>query len=478
MKTIILPIGIIAVLLIMISSSAHAWDSEDWNPTRASHTQMAKYAIDDAKQYFPEAGEYSELLIEGANCELHELKMKDSDSIKQYCPDMEDRRKNRYVGTNPGCEHPNLIWVDALAAYKAGNKGAAYFLLGVLLHQIEDMSVPAHAQNIYHQANPTEFDNFEMMGLLNWKPDFAVVDRRNPKRDDPSAYYERGKSWCLEDAPDYKDRSAFSKTWATASDAEKELLSKCQATACLLSEWALESAMITFERENNSQPANSSTPRQVKPMAIGSGAGRIHRLGTPTSCGAEDVIRIWVNEQEVRTSVKDERDMACDTKGTITVRATVFECLKKAWKDSLLKYEDAKILDESPVMLKWTNPSEGIAEICFEATSETCEWELDDSACKELEYKTSTSSSGTCPVSPADSFTFTLPDHPERAIVRDDTKIYYTVFARVEVKGKRTITRTDGTVKTFEGLFDTQHVTVQIMVPTAPGRPDLYDIGK
>ena len=476
MKTILLCIGISAVLLVVLSTTATAWDSEDWNPTRASHSQMAEYAINESQQYFPEAGKYSKQLIEGANCEMHELKIKASDGIKRYCPNLEDRRKNRYIGTNPGCKRPDLIWADALLAYKAGRKEAAYFLFGVLLHQIQDIGVPAHAHDVYHQGSPKEFDNFEMIALSNWKPDFAAVDRKDPKYRDPSSYYKLSKSWCLEDAPDYKDRSTFSKTWILASNAERELLSKRQASACLLSEWALESAMIAFERENNSQSTKPSTSRQATLIAIGSGPGGIHRFGTPTSVGSEKVIRIWVNGKELHTSISDENDFQCGTNGAIVLRATVIECLKKSWKDYLLKYNRAKVLDESPVMLKWTNPGEGIAESQFDAISETCEWNVSDSGCKPLEYKTSIGSSGVCPVSLSDRFTFTLPGHPERAIARGDKSIRYMVSVRVNLKGKRTIQRTDGSVKTLDTI-NAETVIVTITVPTAPGRPDLHGAG-
>ncbi|MHB0912687.1 MAG: hypothetical protein ACYC2Y_04490 [Armatimonadota bacterium] len=465
--------GIIAILFIVLSVKANAWDGKDWNPTTSSHTYMAEYAVTEARQYFPEVGEYSKQLIEGANTELHELKIKPSESVKLYCADLETRRKSRYLGTNPGCDRPDLIWVDVLSAYKAGKKGSAYFLLGILLHEIEDMAAPAHAHNVYHQGNPVEFDNFEMMSLTNWKPDFTVIERRDPKFNDPSSYYKSSKSWCLEDAPVYKDRSTFSKTWALASEAERALLSKRQAAACFLSQWALESAMIAFERESKSQPvAEPSSSRQVALVPVGSGPGRIRRWGTPTSCGSEKVIRIWVNGKEVVTSEKNENDLPCVASGGVVLRATVWECLKQSWKDYIEEHK-AELLDEKASMIKWAVPSEGIAESTFECISETCEWSVSDSACKELDYKTSVGTAGVCPASLTDQFTVILPEHPERAMVRGNTTIHYMISVRVDVKGRRTVKRTDGSVKTFE-TNDMQTVTVEISAPTPPGRPDLY----
>ena len=248
-------VGIAAILIASLCGPASAWDSADWkNPTRPTHSLMTKYAINELNARYPEAGKYRDQLIDGANLEIHEAKLKSSKYAGKYGLDLEDKRKNRYLGTNAGCLRPDLIWEDAQLAYKAGKKDVAFFLTGALLHQIQDMSAPAHAHNLYHQGNLTEFDNFEFMALLNWKPDFSGITVENPaikeesKYAGPSAYYEFSKEWCLEDAPDYKSRSEFSKTWATASKAERKLLSKRQASACLLTKWALESALVAFAK--------------------------------------------------------------------------------------------------------------------------------------------------------------------------------------------------------------------------------------
>jgi hypothetical protein len=253
-------ISVIAILIASLCSPAGAWDSADWkNPTRPTHSLMTKYAINELNASYPEVGKYKDQLIEGANCEIHELKINSAKYIKKYGLDMEDKRKNRYLGTNAGCLRPDLIWQDARAAYLAGKKDAAFFLMGVLLHQIQDMSVPSHAHNLYHQGNLTEFDNFELMALLNWKPDFAGIKVTDPAFLDPSAYYEFSRKWCLEDAPDYTSCSKFSKTWITASKADRKLLSKRQASACLLTKWALESALVAFAKPE-SPPTSPSTP--------------------------------------------------------------------------------------------------------------------------------------------------------------------------------------------------------------------------
>ena len=257
-------ISVIAMVITSLCSPAGAWDSADWkNPTRPTHSLMTKYAISELNASYPEAGKYRDQLIDGANFELHDAKLKSSYAGK-YGLDLEDKRKSRYLGTNSGCLRPDLIWQDAQAAYLAGKKDAAFFLMGALLHQIQDMSVPSHAHDIYHQGNATEFDNFEFMALLNWKPDFSGISTKDPALQDkskyanPSAYYEFSKEWCLEDAPNYKSRSEFSKTWITASKAERKLLSKRQASACLLTKWALESALVAFAKPES--PTSPSTP--------------------------------------------------------------------------------------------------------------------------------------------------------------------------------------------------------------------------
>lgn len=223
--------------------SAGVWDSASWkNPTRPTHSLITKWAINSLKEEYPELSEYSEHLIEGANLEIHELKIK----CVKFGVDFNKRRAERYKGTNAGCERPDLIWQDSLEAYQNDELYLAFFTLGALLHQIQDMCVPAHAYNIYHQGNMIEFDNFEFMALWNWKPNTEDIDREDPLYDEPWKYYEFAREWCIADAPDYKSRDEFSKTWTFAKDWERQLLSSRQGAACYVTLWALESAMRIF----------------------------------------------------------------------------------------------------------------------------------------------------------------------------------------------------------------------------------------
>jgi hypothetical protein len=202
-----------------------------------THSYFTEYAIDSLRGEFPELETYREVVIDGANQELHELPVKGV----LYGVDLNAKRLE-HRGTNAGSDDVAGWWKDARKAYAAGRKDEAWFMVGIMLHMIQDMGVPAHANGVYHQGTLTEFDNFEAMAAQKWDPDFATVDRKNPGYSDPSRYYAFSQQWTHADAPDYLDRDAFSKTWPTASDAEKALMRKRQACTASLTMWALRAA--------------------------------------------------------------------------------------------------------------------------------------------------------------------------------------------------------------------------------------------
>lgn len=240
--------GAVTVALLRVHPAA-AWDSANRNPTHPTHTYLTEYAIRELKHEHPDVDNYRKQLIAGSNTEIHELPIK----CTRYGVDFNERRANRYIGTNAGCKRPDLIWSDAQDACRQGKKELAYFLIGVLLHQIQDMGVPAHAHDIYHQGNATEFDNFEFMALWNWKPDFLGIDKQDPRVKDPAAYadpsafYEFSRKWCIEDVPHYASRKQFSKTWTFASPDERKLLRKREAATAMVTKWALAAAVIACE---------------------------------------------------------------------------------------------------------------------------------------------------------------------------------------------------------------------------------------
>ena len=234
---------------------AAAWDSAQWNPTHPTHTYLTEYAIRELRGAHPNVDRYRKQLIAGSNTEIHELPIK----CTRYGVDFNQRRADRYIGTNAGCRRPDLMWSDAQEACRQGNTELAHSLIGILLHQIQDMGAPAHAHDIYHQGNPTEFDDFEFMALWKWKPDFGAIHKQDPRTKnpaayaDPSAYYEFSRKWCIEDVPRYPSRKQFSKTWLSASRQERDLLRKRQAATAIVTRWALAAAVVACEQPDGQQ---------------------------------------------------------------------------------------------------------------------------------------------------------------------------------------------------------------------------------
>jgi hypothetical protein len=244
-----------SALLVVCSgilfSEARGWDSARMglvsNPTHSTHSYLTEWAVDQLANEFPEANRYRDALIEGANTELHERPSRSYENGlgRKYGLDLEPRR-NQHKGTNSGCDDIRGWWQDSLASYRQGRKEQAYFLLGVLLHMVEDMGVPAHANGIIHQGNASEFDNFEFLAALNWNPSFDDIDRKDPGYADPWKYYEFSRDWTRADAPDYKSRDAFPKFWLTANGGERALVSNRQGRTCHVTKWVLKSASNAF----------------------------------------------------------------------------------------------------------------------------------------------------------------------------------------------------------------------------------------
>jgi hypothetical protein len=232
-------LGVFAMAATMACGPASAWDSKIGNPTHPTHSYLTEWAITHVRH--AEVTQFAAALIDGANAEMHELPIKGS----MYGFDLEKLRL-AHKGTNAGTDDIAGWWRASLSAYQAGKKQQAYFLVGIMLHMVEDMGVPAHANGVYHQGTLREFDNFEFLALSNWKPDFAAVNKTDPAYADPSAYYAFSQAWTHEDAPDYHDRNSFSKTWITASAAERTLLRNREARSATVARWTLDSAYRTF----------------------------------------------------------------------------------------------------------------------------------------------------------------------------------------------------------------------------------------
>ena len=234
-----------AAIVVATLGPAAAWDSAKFKSLTAiihpTHSYLTEYALDRLQKANPELAKFRQVIIDGANQELHELPVTGT----LYGVDLNAKRVE-HKGTNAGSDDVPGWWADAAAAYKAGDKQKAYFYTGIMLHMIEDMGVPAHANGVYHQGNLTEFDNFEFMALQKWDPDFPDVNRTDPGFADPSRYYRFSQQWTQADAPGYHDRNSFAKTWLTASPAEKALVRNRQGRTATLAFWALRAAVKTF----------------------------------------------------------------------------------------------------------------------------------------------------------------------------------------------------------------------------------------
>ncbi|MEO8758355.1 MAG: hypothetical protein ABI398_11475 [Devosia sp.] len=246
MRHIQISLAVIA-LTLAAATPASAWDSAKFKwltpIVHPTHSYLTEYAIDRLQAKFPELKRYRAVIIEGANQELHELPVKGS----LHGIDL-DKKRVEHKGTNAGSDDVPGWWHDTAAAYTSGDKELAYFEIGIMLHMIEDMGVPAHANGVIHQGTLTEFDNFEAMALQKWDPDFADVDRKDPAYPDPSKYYRFSQDWTHNDAPGYHDRNSFAKTWITASAAEKALVRNRQGRTATVAFWALQAAMTALAK--------------------------------------------------------------------------------------------------------------------------------------------------------------------------------------------------------------------------------------
>ncbi len=236
-------VGMAALVIVAVFSlSVLAWDSARGNPTHATHSYLTEWAIKQLKGQFPEIHGFRKPLVDGSNQELHELKVKGW----KYGIELNAKRVE-HKGTNEGCDDIQGWWLDSRDAYQSGEKASAYFLLGILLHMIQDMGVPAHANKVHHQASLGQLDHFEIMAFSNWKPSFDGINQSDPWYAEPWKYYEFSRDWTVEDAPHYKSRTQFSKTWTFAKPEERALLSDRQGRTCHVTLWALQSAAAAFE---------------------------------------------------------------------------------------------------------------------------------------------------------------------------------------------------------------------------------------
>jgi hypothetical protein len=221
------------------ASTEEAWDSQGGNPTHATHSYLTEAAVDSLSARFPELATYRAKLVAGANLELHELPVSD--------PEQEALRREA-VGTNWGADHPERIWAHARTSYAAGDKAKAYWYVGIVLHYVEDMGVPAHALHVVHQGTLSQKDNFELLGLLSWNPSYAAINRSNPAYASPSDFVSFSGAWAANDfATTFPGKtyslSFFPSTWLFIDSTKKSFFRNREGRTAMVTSWALQSAV-------------------------------------------------------------------------------------------------------------------------------------------------------------------------------------------------------------------------------------------
>lgn len=221
------------------TATEQGWDSQDGNPTHATHSYLTEYAADQLKGTYPELVTYRARLVDGANREIHDLPLADAE---------QEALRQEVVGTNGACEHPERMWNHVVASYHAGDHAKAFWYLGIMLHYVEDMGVPAHALGVYHQSSPSDWDHFEVMALQRWYPSYANINRTDPHLANPSDYMAFSQNWTISDWQSAfpgvtYTRTYYSMSWWWASSREKTLMRDRQGHTATAVKWALQSAL-------------------------------------------------------------------------------------------------------------------------------------------------------------------------------------------------------------------------------------------
>lgn len=215
-----------------------AWDSAGGNPTHATHSYLVEYAIDGLRPYLPELQTYRAQLVAGANQEIHDVPLKD--------PNLEALRIE-VQGTNGACARPDRVWAHARDSYTRGDKPSAYWYVGLLMHYVSDMGVPAHALGVYHQSSPSNWDHFELMAFQKWSPSYGDINRGDPAYASPADYVAFSGAWTASDfgttwpGVTYT-RTFYSRTWLFASSKEKTFMRNRQGRTAEATRFALWSA--------------------------------------------------------------------------------------------------------------------------------------------------------------------------------------------------------------------------------------------
>ena len=182
-------------------------------------------------------------MLTGANLELHELPVKDAE---------QERLRVEAGGTNWGCKHPEIFWTHAQERWLAGDHAKACWFVGILLHFVEDLGVPAHALRVWHENTPTTWDHFELMAFQKWSPSYDAINQWDPWYASPADYVAFSGAWAETDfETTYPGvtytRTFFPKTWLFASSKKKTFMRNRQGRTATVATWALDAAASALE---------------------------------------------------------------------------------------------------------------------------------------------------------------------------------------------------------------------------------------
>lgn len=212
------------------------WDSARGNPTHPTHSLMAEIAIKTNRAAFPEVVEFEKSIVEGANLELHDL-----------VHDTHEALRLELGGNNWAAERPELLWQKARAAYATGAKADAYFYIGILLHYVQDMGVPAHAFHVIHQSSMSNWDHLEVLGFFDFHADLRTSGTPDPELSNPTDYVEwsaqtaREHFWSAFPGAVY-NRKYFPQAYDQMTDEHWAFLRRREAECVWATSYALRSA--------------------------------------------------------------------------------------------------------------------------------------------------------------------------------------------------------------------------------------------
>jgi hypothetical protein len=226
-----------------LDQTEQGWDSAGGNPTHATHTYLTEHALDSLEADHADLATYRSEILAGANLELHELPVKDAE---------QESLRVEAGGTNWGCERPEVYWAHAKERWLVGDRAKAYWFVGILLHFVEDLGVPAHALRVWHQNTPSTWDHFEVMGFQKWYPSYSAINQWDPWYADPADYVAYSSWWTATDfESEYPGvsytRTFFAKTWLFASSKQKTFMRNRQGRTATVATWALEAAASGLE---------------------------------------------------------------------------------------------------------------------------------------------------------------------------------------------------------------------------------------